>query len=106
VIFGIFKKRMQRENAKLVCQNYHAITYISGYYNKGNDAEFIEEMKNILQNWKYGDRLNSIQTAKMFEINKRYRLMYRNSIGGRLNPFDEEFKPLLGWKDFYSRVGL
>jgi hypothetical protein len=105
-VFGLFKKRLIREHAKLVCQCNLALCYIGGYYGAETQNEIEGRIKIILGDWRYGGQLTSNQLKSMLDINREIRILYDNSLGSKLAKFDKEFCPVSGWSSFYQRVEI
>jgi hypothetical protein len=105
-MFGFLKKRLLREHSKLVAQNFLALPYIEGYYQKKPEILQIENcaeiLRNIMKNWHYGQKLDKEQFQLMIDTNRLFRRLYNNSIGSSLKSFDDEFRPILGWSEFFE----
>jgi hypothetical protein len=101
-LFSFFKKRVRREHAKLVCQSYLAIPYLSGFHFGGDDRVLRENWELIKFGYQYGDILSREQAKSMLDFNMDLRRMYDPHSALMGKSFDEAFSPILGWNSFFN----
>ena len=104
-MFDFIKKRALKEHMKLVAQNHKALAYVSAFLPAELSERYSQVISDVQQTWKPGTKLSDEQFTALYDINSRLRRAYDLSparLAG-MKSFDEEFKPLLGWEDYYSR---
>ena len=100
-MFGFFKKRVAKEQAKLVYQNYMASTYIETF-----DPEIAQIAKRQIESihliWQVGKSMDPSIVESLMSTNKSLRTAYDQTPGRYFKKFDDEFVPLLGWDEWYQ----
>ncbi|MEO1988703.1 MAG: hypothetical protein ABGX47_18940 [Martelella sp.] len=104
-MFGLFKRRALREQAKLISQNYSASHYIAAF-----DPELSElarqQVESIQAIWEPSRCLPDEVLQSLLSVNRSMRSVYDGTPGRYLKSFDDEFKPVLGWNDYFEELGL
>jgi hypothetical protein len=90
---------------KVVAQNYKALAYLSAFLEPTTTQQFSRSLDEVNATWNPGERLSDEQLKLLLKMNRDLRRAYDASPARAfgMKAFDEEFKPLLGWDDHYSR---
>ncbi len=104
-MFAFLRKRVLKEHMKLVAQNYKALAYLSAFLPPAVSQQHSEFLRNVNSTWRPGERLSDDALRALFKINSDLRRAYDASPARAfgMKSFDDEFKPLLGWEDYYSQ---
>lgn len=102
-MFGFLKKRLRKEHMKLMFQNQSSLDYILPYFGDGETEAFKERVVQIQRRWKVGEILEPNDADDMLKVNRHLRRLYDQTPAVYLKTFDEEFVPILGWNEYYSR---
>lgn len=102
-MFSFLKKRLRNEHMKLIFQNQSALDYLRPFVKNGETDDLQELVRNIQTKWKPGEVLEKNDANDMLNTNRRLRRLYDQTPAAYLKTFDEEFKPLLGWDEYFSR---
>lgn len=104
-MFDFIKRRILKEHMKLVAQNYSALQYLSAFLPLAASQQYSEVLRDVNRTWRPGERLSDDTLRLMLKVNKELRRAYDASPARAfgMKSFDDEFKPLLGWKDYYSQ---
>lgn len=104
-MFGFFIKRALKENMKIVAQNYSALQYCKNFMAEIDAHHMNKILIDVNRDWKPGTKLTHDQLEQMFKMNWDLRGIYDASLARIFDrkAFDEEFKPLLGWDEYFSR---
>lgn len=104
-MFAFLRKRILKEHMKLVAQNYKALAYVSAFLPPDASQRYSEFLGDLNSTWRPGERLGDDALRVLLKINKDLRRVYDASPARAfgMKSFDDEFKPLLGWEDYYSQ---
>ena len=103
-MFDFFKKKILKEHMKLMAQNHSALVYLNAFLPPMVSERYSDFMQDVRLTWRPGEKLNDDALRHLFTINKELRRAY-DATSARtfgMKSFDEEFKPILGWEDYYS----
>jgi len=130
-MFGWLKRRVRRENLKLVKQNQLAADYLYEFHRSasvqglGGDMALMDTLEQALDDsyrlldfLKKSEELTPTDADNHFKINKELRRLYDQVLFGRkqfakqfgsstepLQKFDEKFVPNEGWEIFFHHFG-
>ena len=104
-MFSFLQKRIIKEHMKLVAQNHSALAYLRAFLPPAASKDYGDFLKDVNSTWQPGQRLDDDALRRLLSINKDLRRAYDASPARAfgMKAFDEEFKPLLGWDDYYSQ---
>ena len=104
-MFAFIRRRVLKEHMKLVAQNYTALAYVSAFLPAELSQRYSEAISDVQRTWTPGTKLSDEQFTALYDINSRLRRAYDSSPArsAGMKSFDEQFKPLLGWEEYYSR---
>ena len=102
-MFGFLKRAAIREHSKLMYQNGLSVNFIAGF-----DPELAssieQQVSAINRSWVRGEMLNEDHAKLMLAANKALRKAYDKTPARFAKTFDEEYAPLLGWREYHSRL--
>jgi hypothetical protein len=104
-MFSFLKKRILKEHMKLVAQNYSALQYLNAFLPPAASQHFGDYLQEVNSAWNPGERLSDDVLRRLLSINKDLRRAYDASPARAfgMKAFDDEFRPLMGWDDYYSQ---
>ena len=104
-MFSFLQKRILKEHMKLMAQNHSALAYLRAFLPPVASQDYGNFLGDVNSAWRPGERLSDDALRRLFSINKELRRAYDASPAKAfgMKAFDEEFKPLLGWDDYYSK---
>jgi hypothetical protein len=109
-MFGWIKKAQINEQRKLVFQNRHAIPALKAYFESSNARELLplldgyeEETHRVSLLAMEQGILSPADLKVLFEINGELRKFYMQTSLRFIKAFDENYRPILGWKAFYKQ---
>jgi hypothetical protein len=104
-MFSFLRKRVLKEHMTLVAQNYRAFGYLTVFLPAAVNQQYSAFLEEVGGAWQPGERLSNDAFRHLLAMNADLRRFYdaspAKSVG--MKPFDEQFKPLLGWQEYYSR---
>lgn len=100
-MFGFLKKKIAREHLKLMYQNAIAVEYIQAF-----DHELANSLRAqfnaVNSKWTPGQPLPDDLVDLMLNANKALRRIYDQTPAKYLKSFDQEYQPIMGWKNYYG----
>lgn len=104
-MFSFLRKRILKEHMKLVTQNHRALAYLSAFLPAAANQQHTAFLENVNSAWQPGEKLSDDALRLLLAMNKDLRRAYDASParGFGMKAFDEQFKPLLGWEEYYSQ---
>ncbi len=104
-MLSFIRRRILKEHMKLVAQNHSALSYCSAFMSAGQLNSARSVMASVQSGWVPGQRLTYDQARTMFDLNKTLRRVYDDSpsAAAGMRRFDDQFVPLLGWDEYFSR---
>jgi hypothetical protein len=104
-MLGFLQRRVLKEHMKLVAQNYSALAYLSAFLPPDVTRTYNEVIGDMNISWRPGTKLSDEQFMTLYSMNTHLRRAFDASPAHMfgMKKFDEQFKPLLGWNEYYSR---
>ena len=104
-MFALLRKRILKEHMKLVAQNYSALAYLNAFLPPGTGQQYSEFLQDVNSTWHPGERLSDDALRLLLAMNTDLRRAYDASPARAfgMKAFDEQFKPMLGWENYYSQ---
>lgn len=110
-MFGWLKKRQLNEQKKLLFQNEMASEIMArGYFAQKQDSNVVAMLENIqaetLRISSLADASSLVpaeETSRLLEMNKSLRKIYDSTAMCHVSGFDDAYRPLLGWDEYYKR---
>jgi hypothetical protein len=104
-MFSFLRKRVLKEHMKLVTQNHRALAYVGAFLPAVANQQYSAFLEEVGAAWQPGEKLSDETLEILLTMNMSLRRAYdaspARSVG--MKSFDEQFKPLLGWQEYYSR---
>ena len=101
-MLSFFRKRIRKEQAKLMYQNNRAFQFCKCFMAPA-EVQFAEhEMGVANERWGVAGVLDRNSLAMMLKLNRDFRRIYDRSLANYVKSFDSEFMPLLGWSSYYE----
>jgi hypothetical protein len=104
-MFSFLRKRTLKEHMKLVTQNHRALAYLEAFLPAVVNQQYSTFLEDVDSAWQPGEKLSDDALQLLLEMNACLRRAYDASPARlvRMKSFDDEFKPFLGWVDYYSQ---
>ena len=104
-MFSFLRKRVLKEHMKLVTQNHRALAYLSVFLPAVLNRQYSAFLEEVGAAWRPGEKLSDDALRLSLEMNADLRRAYDASPArsAGMKSFDEQFKPLLGWQDYYAQ---
>jgi len=110
-MFGWLKKKAANEQKKLLFQVSGASQYLKSDFELHSNAAIAARMQHMEDEnrriWLLataGEKLPPTDLQLLLSMNKELRSLFRQSTLGRFHQFDNQFKPILGWEEYYRNT--
>ncbi|MEQ1712435.1 MAG: hypothetical protein ABL908_13675 [Hyphomicrobium sp.] len=104
-MFGFLRRRLLKEHMKLFAQSQKALAYCRAFMT-AEQADNVEmALAGVEGRWQPGQRMGANDVEMLLSANKVLRRAYDASparVFG-LKSFDDQFVPLLGWDEYFTR---
>lgn len=100
-MFGFLQNAAKREALKLNYQNKMAANFVTAF-----DPVLAQSVMSLLEQasatWEPGQLMPKNILEAMFRANKALRLAYDKTPARHAKSFDEAYRPIMGWKEYYK----
>ncbi|MCC0055588.1 MAG: hypothetical protein H6883_05580 [Rhodobiaceae bacterium] len=104
-MLGFLNKLAAKEHIKLMYQNYRAATFLHGFEPELAQIA-LRQVESLQLIWAPGKVFPAEVAKSLMNTNRALRRAYDGRRYMGLKSFDQEFQPILGWKDYYKSFDL